>query len=65
MTRDELIQLVSDIKYCRGTEDEILAMVKKLEENVNDPYVSDLIFYDEKSPEEIVDTALAYKPILL
>lgn len=65
MTRDELIKLVSDIKYCKGSEEEILEMVAKLRKNVICPYVTNLIFYDEKSPEEIVDAALAYKPIVL
>ncbi len=65
MTRDELIKLVSDIKNCRGSEREIDEMVVKLRKNVTCPYVTDLIFFDEKTPEEIVDAALAYKPILL
>lgn len=40
-------------------------MIELLEENVVYPDISDLIFYDEKSSEEIVDIALAYKPIQL
>jgi hypothetical protein len=38
-----------------------------LEDNVPHPEVSDLIFYTEEklTPEEIVERALSYKPILL
>ena len=36
-----------------------------LEKGVLDPYVTDYIFYDDLTPEEIADKALAYKPIEL
>ena len=65
MNRSELIDLVNKIKKCEGTEEEIDNMIYLLEENVVYPDISDLIFYDEKSSEEIVDIALAYKPIQL
>lgn len=65
MNREELIQLVTKIKNCEGTEAEIDDMLDVLKRNVICPYVSNLIYYDEKTPEEIVDTALAYKPIYL
>ncbi|MEI3336725.1 MAG: hypothetical protein V8R02_04570 [Clostridium sp.] len=65
MDRRELIDLVSKIKNCEGTEEEIDNMIVLLEENVIYPDISDLIFYNEKSAEEIVDIALAYKPIQL
>ena len=65
VNREELIQLVNKIINCEGTEKEIDDMIDLLEKNVVCPYVSDLIYHDEKTPEEIVDTALAYKPIYL
>ncbi len=65
MDRVELIDLVNKIINCEGTEEEIDNMILLLEENVVYPDVSDLIFYDEKTAEEIVDIALAYKPIQL
>ena len=65
MDRTELIDLVSKIIKCEGTEEEIDNMILLLEENVVYPDISDLIFYDEKSAEEIVDIALSYKPIQL
>lgn len=65
MDRRELIDLVRKIKNCEGAEEEIDDMIVLLEENVVYPDISDLIFYDEKSAEEIVDIALAYKPIQL
>ena len=36
-----------------------------LEKGVIDPYISDYIFYDNLTPEEIADKALSYKPIQL
>lgn len=65
MTREELISLVEKIMKCQGTEIEIDEMIELLEENVIDPEVSNYIFYEENTPEEVVDKALAYKPIIL
>ena len=65
MSREELISLVEKIMKCQGTEKEIDKMIELLEKNVLDPEVSDYIFYEENTPEEVVDKALSYKPILL
>lgn len=50
---------------CDGSEEEVDALIDLLEQNVIDPYVADYIFYEENTPEEVVDKALAYKPIYL
>jgi hypothetical protein len=65
MAREQLIELVKKIANADGTEKEIDQMIELLEKNVPDPRVSNYIFYDELSPEAIVDKALAYKPIQL
>lgn len=65
LTREELISLVETIMKCQGSEEEIDEMIKLLEKNVVDPEVTNYIFYEENTPEEVVDKALAYKPILL
>lgn len=67
LTRDQLIELVKKIVQAEGTEEEIDLLIETLEANVPHPEVSDLIFYpeEEMTPEEIVDKALAYKPIQL
>lgn len=66
MTRKELIQLVEQIldveKY---TEDQLNEMLELLHRNVPHPTISDLIYYENLSSEEIVDKALNYKPIQL
>lgn len=66
MTRKELIQLVEQIldveKY---TEDQLSEMLELLHRNVPHPAISDLIYYENLSSEEIVDKALNYKPIQL
>ena len=46
-------------------EKEIDEMIKLLKKNVIDPEVTNYIFYEENTPEEVVDKALAYKPIIL
>lgn len=40
-------------------------MLELLKKNVPDPRISNYIFYDELTPEQIVDKALSYKPIQL
>lgn len=65
LTRDELVILVERIQKCQGSEKEIDKMIGLLERNVIDPEVSNYIFYEENTPEEVVDKALAYKPIIL
>ncbi|MGK5638610.1 bacteriocin immunity protein [Streptomyces sp. URMC 126] len=66
MTREELIQLVEDVMTCSGTEVEQDELVEMLRENVAHPRVLDLINADPQlSAEQIVDQALAYRPIAL
>lgn len=65
MTREELVALVDKIMKCQGSEKEIDEMIELLEKNVIDPEVTNYIFYEENTPEEVVDKALAYKPIIL
>ncbi|MEU9233585.1 bacteriocin immunity protein [Streptomyces subrutilus] len=67
MNRTELIRLVERIMAGEGTEEEHDALVQALEENVPHPAVTDLIYYHtpKLSAPEVVDAALAYKPIAL
>lgn len=67
LTREELISLVSKIVECEGTEEEIDEMIEIVKNNVPHPEVSDLIYWNEEdlTPEQIVDIALAYKPVQL
>ena len=50
-----------------GTEAELDRDMQLLEANVPHRHVSDLIFYPQKemTAEEVVDEALAYRPIAL
>ena len=67
LTRSELIELVYRIQRAEGTEAELSELLCLLEANVPHPEVSDLIFYatPELTPEQVIDAALAYKPIIL
>lgn len=57
--------MVRKIIDCDGSEEEIDEMTFLLEQNVVDPEITNYIYYDDKTPEEIVELALAYKPIQL
>ena len=65
LSRDELIDLVRKIIDCDGNEEEIDEMTFLLEQNIVDPEIANYIYYDDRTPEEIVELALAYKPIQL
>jgi hypothetical protein len=65
--REQLIQLVTKIINVEGSEEQIDEWVQLVEDNVPHPAVTDLIYYSQEqlTPEQIVDKALAYKPIQL
>ncbi len=68
LNKQELIKLVQSIR--RGdfnTEEERQELLNLFLDNVPDPEATDLIYYHHPrlTPEEIVEKALAYKPILL
>ena len=65
MSRKELIELVSKIMNCESSESEIDQMTELLNKNVLDPEVINYIYYEDNTPEEVVDKALAYKTIIL
>ena len=67
LTREKLIELITRLSEGHGTEQEDNEWLMLIEANVPAPAVSDLIFYSEPSlsPEEILEEALSYKPILL
>ena len=65
MSRKELIELVSKIMNCEGSESEIDKMIEVLKENVMNPEVINFIYSEDNTPEEVVDKAAAYKPIIL
>ncbi|MFD6994382.1 hypothetical protein [Streptomyces sp. NPDC059943] len=67
MSRDELISLVRRIMAGEDSEEVGDQLMERLAEQVTDPLVSAYIFYSspELSPEEVVDKALAYRPIAI
>ncbi|MBB4637812.1 bacteriocin immunity protein [Longimicrobium terrae] len=67
LTRAELVELVVRLQKGEGSDDEASSMLETLEENLPDPNLSDLIFYPERemTADEIVDRALAHRPIQL
>jgi len=66
MNRLDLIKLVKEIVEINGkTEKEIDTLIEILKLNVPHPEVTDLIYFDELTPEEIVEKALSYKTINL
>lgn len=72
MTRDQLIDLVREIMAAEGSEEDDERMIEILRSNVPHPRVLDLIYHPELegltgevTAEQVVDAALAYKPIAL
>ena len=67
MTRDELVNLIRKIMEAEGTEAEIDGYMATVTSNVPHPNWTDLVFHDERdlTPEQMVDEALAYRPITL
>lgn len=66
MSKEELIELVRQIISMENkTEQEINMLIDQLVSNVPHPEVTDLIYYDDLTPEEIVEKALSYKPVRL
>ena len=65
-TREQIIEIVKRIKTCKydsGAEADRDIML--LEKGVLDPNISDYIFWDNLTPEEIADKALSYRSIQL
>ena len=65
LERKELIDLIEQIKSFEGTEEEEDILLEKLQSLVLDPQISDYIYWNDMSSEEIADKVLAYKPIIL
>ncbi|QMW01139.1 hypothetical protein [Spirosoma foliorum] len=65
MDRIELIDLIKSIIDAEGTDQEIEQKIYKLKQNILDPQVTNYIFYDDLTPEQIVDKALKYNSIHL
>jgi hypothetical protein len=66
LNKEELIDLVKDIMDVKGkTEEQLVELLEVLKKNVPHPAPSDLIYWENLTPEEIVDKALSYKPIQL
>jgi len=71
LNRDELVALVRKIVNVEGSEEEITNWVNLFSHAVPHPEASGLIFWPSRyglggdpSPEQIVDKALDYKPII-
>lgn len=66
-SREEILTLVEKICFGKyNTEQQRDSMVELFEDSVPDPEAADLIFHHkpELTPEEIVEKALSYKPII-
>ncbi|QOS76991.1 bacteriocin immunity protein [Paenibacillus sp. JNUCC31] len=62
-----LIDLVRKLMNAEGTEDELDDMLNELEQELPYTEISNLIFWDDRdlTPEQIVEEALAARPIIL
>ncbi|MEU3191119.1 bacteriocin immunity protein [Streptomyces sp. NPDC006992] len=66
-SRDELIRIVQKLIAADLPEEEEDHLVEELQSSVFHPRVTDLIYYHypKLTAEEVVDKALAYRPIEL
>ncbi|WP_260632559.1 hypothetical protein [Paenibacillus xylanexedens] len=62
-----LVELVRKLMDSEGTEAELDDMLTELQQQVPYAEISNLIFWDERdlTPEQIVEEALASRPIIL
>lgn len=67
VARVELIEWVRKLMNAEGTEAELDDMLSKLQQQVPYAEISNLIYWDDRdlSPEQIVEEALASRPIQL
>lgn len=67
MTNGQLLAMIRRIMESDGTEEEIDALTEVLEAHLHCPRLTDLMFYSkpELTPEQVLEQALAYKPIAL
>ncbi|OAX50913.1 hypothetical protein [Paenibacillus sp. AD87] len=62
-----LVERVRNLMNAEGTEDELDEMLTELEQEMPYAEISNLIFWDDRdlTPEQIVEEALAARPIIL
>ncbi|WP_128100412.1 bacteriocin immunity protein [Paenibacillus sp. DCT19] len=67
VTRIELIEWVRKLMNAEGTEAELDDMLNELQQQLPYTEISNLIYWDDRalSPEQIVEEALAARPIQL
>lgn len=65
--RSHLVELVRKLMDAEGTEAELDDMLTELQQQVPYAEMSNLIFWDDRdlTPEQIVEEALAARPIIL
>lgn len=67
MTKAEMVTLVEKVLNGDYRDEEVGQIILLLRRKTLCPNVSDLIFYSDPplSPDEVIERALAYKPIIL
>lgn len=61
--QEVLLDIIRKLQNGEGDDEEAANWIDTLERNVPHTAISDLIFYDELSAEEILARALSYAPI--
>lgn len=65
MERAQLLTLLKRLMQDRLPEEEQDALLELLTRETGHPNLSDLIYFENLSPEEVLERALAYRPIEL
>ncbi len=65
ITDHELLEIITYLMEGEGTESEQSYWLDFLDRNLPHPAISDLIYYDDLTSEEVLRRAKSYQPILL
>ncbi|WP_334075959.1 MULTISPECIES: hypothetical protein [Paenibacillus] len=65
ITREELVEIVRRLQDSEISHGESMFCLQLLEANVPMPGVSDLVYWEDLEPEEIIERAMSYEPIRL
>ncbi|GIO88093.1 hypothetical protein J25TS5_50250 [Paenibacillus faecis] len=65
ITREELVEIVRRLKDSEISHGESMFYLQLLEANVPMPGVSDLVYWEDLEPEEVIARAMSYEPIRL
>lgn len=65
MEREQMIDLIQQIRDFRGTDEDLSLLLDELKRHTFYPNLSNLIFHTEMTAEQIADTCINHKPLVI